>query len=180
MELPAHKMSVDYDYLVSLLGERLLTKVGGASAESEFSAIMEAMPRLQTGLDVNVLFDGVFDFDRTPEMQIFQWLGVQLCHCWLPDPADPALYDVVHGHTYDRLVEMVVAGQEASLKLKQGALGGALGTPEASDSGAGGAGTSAAAGADTLATLEREVRLGEKVEQFLELSRSQLTYYGRR
>lgn len=44
------------------------------------------LPKLATGLDVNVRFTGVSDFEYTPECSVFDLLGVPLYHGWLVDP----------------------------------------------------------------------------------------------
>lgn len=47
---------------------------------------MTVLPKLATGLDVNVQFTGVSDFEYTPECSIFDLLGIPLYHGWLVDP----------------------------------------------------------------------------------------------
>lgn len=47
---------------------------------------MTVLPKLATGLDVNVRFTGVSDFEYTPECSVFDLLGVPLYHGWLVDP----------------------------------------------------------------------------------------------
>ena len=44
------------------------------------------LPKLQTGLDVNVKFTGVQDFEYTKECIIFDLLNISLYHGWLVDP----------------------------------------------------------------------------------------------
>lgn len=64
------------------------------------SDAMAVLPKLSTGLDVNVRFTGVTDFEYTPECIVFDLLDIPLYHGWLVDPQ-------VHTHTpvmfkYDR------------------------------------------------------------------------------
>lgn len=47
---------------------------------------MAVLPKLSTGLDVNVRFTGVSDFEYTPECIVFDLLDVPLYHGWLVDP----------------------------------------------------------------------------------------------
>lgn len=47
---------------------------------------MLVLPKLSTGLDVNVRFTGVSDFEYTPECIVFDLLNVPLYHGWLVDP----------------------------------------------------------------------------------------------
>lgn len=47
---------------------------------------MMVLPKLSTGLDVNVRFTGVSDFEYTPECIVFDLLNIPLYHGWLVDP----------------------------------------------------------------------------------------------
>lgn len=50
------------------------------------SDAMAVLPKLSTGLDVNVRFTGVTDFEYTPECIVFDLLDIPLYHGWLVDP----------------------------------------------------------------------------------------------
>lgn len=50
------------------------------------SDAMAVLPKLSTGLDVNVRFTGVSDFEYTPECIVFDLLDIPLYHGWLVDP----------------------------------------------------------------------------------------------
>ena len=50
------------------------------------SDAMAVLPKLSTGLDVNVRFTGVTDFEYTPECIVFDLLNIPLYHGWLVDP----------------------------------------------------------------------------------------------
>lgn len=50
------------------------------------SDAMAVLPKLSTGLDVNVRFTGVADFEYTPECIVFDLLDIPLYHGWLVDP----------------------------------------------------------------------------------------------
>eukprot|EP00922_Rhytidocystis_sp_ex-Travisia-forbesii_P039359 GHVS01058533.1.p2 GENE.GHVS01058533.1~~GHVS01058533.1.p2 ORF type:complete len:746 (-),score=95.53 GHVS01058533.1:2960-5197(-) len=53
--------------------------------------ITNIVPRLNEGLDVNCRFDGPNSFEYTPELDVFDLLGVRLFHGWLlPDPSSPS------------------------------------------------------------------------------------------
>ncbi|CAJ0934868.1 unnamed protein product [Ranitomeya imitator] len=47
---------------------------------------MTVLSKLSTGLDVNVRFTGVSDFEYTPECIVFDLLSIPLYHGWLVDP----------------------------------------------------------------------------------------------
>lgn len=50
------------------------------------SDAMAVLPKLSTGLDVNVRFSDVTDFEYTPECIVFDLLDIPLYHGWLVDP----------------------------------------------------------------------------------------------
>lgn len=47
---------------------------------------MDIIPKLKTGLDVNILFDSIHGFETTPELSMFELFNVDLVHGWLVDP----------------------------------------------------------------------------------------------
>lgn len=47
---------------------------------------MNIIPKLKTGLDVNILFDSIHGFETTPELSMFELFNVDLVHGWLVDP----------------------------------------------------------------------------------------------
>eukprot|EP00731_Ephydatia_muelleri_P014472 Em0008g192a len=103
--------------LIHKLGALLLEGVPKDLPEGERSNyeqnIQDAMavfPKLQTGLDINVVFNTVTSFEFTSEMGVFDLLGVQLYHGWLPDPQDTPTHDLVHGLSYNQLVEKSIVG----------------------------------------------------------------------
>jgi hypothetical protein len=66
------------------------------------------LPRLQTGLDVNVRFTGVTDFEYTEECIIFDLLNIQLYHGWLVDPQTEEVSAAVQSLSYNQLVERII------------------------------------------------------------------------
>eukprot|EP00090_Calanus_glacialis_P020217 TRINITY_DN3109_c0_g1_i2.p1 TRINITY_DN3109_c0_g1~~TRINITY_DN3109_c0_g1_i2.p1 ORF type:complete len:509 (-),score=176.69 TRINITY_DN3109_c0_g1_i2:179-1705(-) len=79
------------------------------------------LPKLQTGLDVNVKFTGVRDFEYTPECIIFDLLNISLYHGWLVDPQLEDTVLAVAGLSYNQLVETIITNSEAedSTKVSQ-------------------------------------------------------------
>jgi len=67
------------------------------------------LPKLHTGLDVNVKFTGVSHFEYTPECIIFDLLGIHLYHGWLVDPQHEEQALAVGEKSYNQLVEAVIA-----------------------------------------------------------------------
>ena len=44
------------------------------------------LPKLSSGIDVNVQFKNVDSFESTQQLAVFETLHVPLYHGWLPDP----------------------------------------------------------------------------------------------
>ena len=63
--------------------------------EQNMSDAMAVLPKLQTGLDVNVKFTGVRDFEYTTECIVFDLLNIRLYHGWLVDPQDAEIVAAV-------------------------------------------------------------------------------------
>ncbi|KAJ7307225.1 hypothetical protein JRQ81_009218 [Phrynocephalus forsythii] len=75
---------------------------------------MMVLPKLSTGLDVNVRFTGVSDFEYTPECIIFDLLNIPLYHGWLVDPQIPDVAEAVGKLSYNQLVEKIITCKHSS------------------------------------------------------------------
>ncbi|CAL1548026.1 unnamed protein product, partial [Lymnaea stagnalis] len=85
-----------------------LSTTSQANYEQNMQDAMSVMYKLQTGLDVNVKFTGVADFEYTPELIIFDLLEISLYHGWLVDPQDPDTVQAVNQDSYNQLVEKII------------------------------------------------------------------------
>ena len=54
--------------------------------EANVGEAVDLLPKLQTGLDVNVKFSSVSDFEYTKECIVFDLFNIALYHGWLVDP----------------------------------------------------------------------------------------------
>lgn len=115
--LPAQTEVVTTEDLMTHLGECVLSatpreKSGGEGVELNFqqnmSDAMAVLPKLSTGLDVNVRFTGVTDFEYTPECIVFDLLDIPLYHGWLLDPQSPETVSAVGKLSYNQLVEKII------------------------------------------------------------------------
>ncbi|NXU93180.1 MINY1 hydrolase, partial [Xiphorhynchus elegans] len=70
--------------------------------------------KLSTGLDVNVRFTGVSDFEYTPECIVFDLLNIPLYHGWLVDPQSPDMVQAVGKLSYNQLVEKIITCKQAT------------------------------------------------------------------
>lgn len=66
---------------------------------------------LATGLNVNVRFRDIHDFEFTGECAVFEVLNIGLVHGWLCDPQDKVTSKVIGDNSYNTLVEKLVALQ---------------------------------------------------------------------
>ncbi|KAJ1501852.1 hypothetical protein HMI54_002310 [Coelomomyces lativittatus] len=70
--------------------------------------ILSIIPKLVTGLDLNVKFNGYDQFELTKETQLFKSLHIPLVHGWLPNPFNAPTFETVHALSYNEAVmEMV-------------------------------------------------------------------------
>nr|CAD7198091.1 unnamed protein product [Timema douglasi] len=72
------------------------------------------LPHLHTGLDVNVKFTGVQDFEYTPECIIFDLLNIPLYHGWLVDPQAQDTVKSLGNLGYNQLVENIVINKDSA------------------------------------------------------------------
>lgn len=102
IELPPPSEIVSAAKLMEYIGHVMLESVPKdisgevrLNYEQNMHDAMAVLPKLQTGLDVNVKFTGVREFEYTPECIIFDLLRIPLYHGWLVDPQDKEVAKVV-------------------------------------------------------------------------------------
>ncbi|CAO3665247.1 unnamed protein product [Rhizopus microsporus] len=117
---PEDRELVSFEYLVERLGDYLLNHINEGETEErhQLEAALDIIPKLKTGLDVNILFDSIHGFETTPELSMFELFNVDLVHGWLVDPQDRETYKVIveHCKNYNQAVECIVQGNELSSK----------------------------------------------------------------
>lgn len=114
-KLPAQTEVVTTEDLMTHLGECVLSvtpreKSKGVELnfQQNMSDAMAVLPKLSTGLDVNVRFTGVSHFEYTPECIVFDLLDIPLYHGWLLDPQSPETVTAVGKLSYNQLVEKII------------------------------------------------------------------------
>uniref|UniRef100_A0A8C9G680 Ubiquitin carboxyl-terminal hydrolase n=1 Tax=Pavo cristatus TaxID=9049 RepID=A0A8C9G680_PAVCR len=115
VKLPPQKEVVTSDELMAHLGDCILSIKPQEKSEGlqlnfqqNVNDAMMVLPKLSTGLDVNVRFTGVSDFEYTPECIVFDLLNVPLYHGWLVDPQSPEVVQAVGKLSYNQLVEKII------------------------------------------------------------------------
>ncbi|XP_029977199.1 ubiquitin carboxyl-terminal hydrolase MINDY-1 isoform X3 [Salarias fasciatus] len=113
--LPAQTEVVTTEDLMAHLGECVLSVTPREKTDSmelnfqqNMSDVMLVLPKLSTGLDVNVRFTGVSHFEYTPECIVFDLLDIPLYHGWLVDPQSPEMVAAVGKLSYNQLVEKII------------------------------------------------------------------------
>ncbi|XP_012870830.1 PREDICTED: protein FAM63A [Dipodomys ordii] len=121
VKLPPQKEMITSDELMAHLGDCLLSIKPQEKSEGlqlnfqqNVNDAMTVLPKLATGLDVNVRFTGVSDFEYTPECSIFDLLGIPLYHGWLVDPQSPESVGAVGKLSYNQLVEKIITCKHSS------------------------------------------------------------------
>ncbi|KAI9205945.1 uncharacterized protein BJ171DRAFT_567232 [Polychytrium aggregatum] len=122
--------SITYQHLVDLIGDYMLTRMAAneqnlrlsnlpedlANFSHNLQDVMNTIPLLQRGLDVNVKFDSPYSFELTPALLLFDIFGVSLCHGWTISSSDSTFYDIVVRELgcYNKVVEKVIEADIAS------------------------------------------------------------------
>ncbi|XP_046859139.1 ubiquitin carboxyl-terminal hydrolase MINDY-1-like [Xenia sp. Carnegie-2017] len=116
---PSKQEMVTTQELMDYLGDVFLEEIPknmNEAAQRNFEQNMQdalsILPKLTTGLDVNVKFTGVNEFEFTPECVIFDLLNIHLYHGWLLDPQNIEFRKAIGNLSYNQLVEKIVASKE--------------------------------------------------------------------
>ncbi|KAE9003916.1 hypothetical protein PF011_g12683 [Phytophthora fragariae] len=76
--------------------------------EKTLQDVAELLPSMFVGLDVNVRFHNITDFEYTVACAAFDMLDIALVHGWLLDDQDDATMKVVGNKSYNELIERLV------------------------------------------------------------------------
>ncbi|KAM4663329.1 ubiquitin carboxyl-terminal hydrolase MINDY-1 isoform 2-T2 [Discoglossus pictus] len=115
VKLPPQKEVITSEELMAHLGDCILCIQPQENSEAlqlnfqqNVNDAMTILPKLSTGLDVNVRFTGVADFEYTPECIVFDLLSIPLYHGWLVDPQSAESVQAVGKLSYNQLVEKII------------------------------------------------------------------------
>jgi hypothetical protein len=106
---------ISLDEVVHMVAELILEegekhKNSGDAAEfrHSFDDVLQILPKLAKGLDLNVCFHGVNKFEFTQEISIFDTLQIPLLHGWLYDSNFDELVSVLGDKSYNHLIFRLV------------------------------------------------------------------------
>ena len=121
LTLMSRNSSFMFRVLYSILGDTMLECVPKnldpdrrLDYEANVSDAVILLPKLQTGIDVNVKFSGVSEFEYTPECIIFDLFNIVLYHGWLVDPQQEEVVKAVDGLSYNQLVEKIIGDKNST------------------------------------------------------------------
>ncbi|KAH9721649.1 MINDY DUB domain-containing protein [Citrus sinensis] len=107
---------ISQEKLLSLVAERLIdsnsnNKDAGyvENQQQNIADAIDLLPRLATGIDVNIKFRRIDDFEFTPECAIFDLLDIPLYHGWIVDPQDYDTANAIGSKSYNAIMGELVA-----------------------------------------------------------------------
>lgn len=123
VKFPDMLEQISDNQLLTYLGECIMDYVP-ADMENDENAVLnleqnihdaiEILPKLKTGLDVNIRFTGITDFEYTPECIIFDLLRIPLYHGWLSDPSLTDVQNVIGNQSYNQLVDNIITNKAST------------------------------------------------------------------
>ncbi|EGC31984.1 hypothetical protein DICPUDRAFT_57374 [Dictyostelium purpureum] len=113
-EIEINDTPMSYDGLVERIGSHLFESMKNyENTEEQFdyeikiNDSINALPTMISGLNLDIKFTGIRDFDSSCDMSIFKVLSIDLVHGWLVDPQDIELVSIIGDLTYNKLTEKI-------------------------------------------------------------------------
>jgi len=157
---------MDFSQLIHLVGDYLVNfnpphpnPEMQANQQQQIADSLAVLPKLGRGLDVNLRFQKVSDFEYTDELSVLDMLGINLVHGWLCDPQDTRTASVIKDMSYNQLICMGAAEEDEAQKQAKKE-------------------EQAKKGEQAKADKAERLRKAMVVEEFLQDTASQLTYFG--
>ncbi|XWS38438.1 hypothetical protein CRYUN_Cryun19dG0131600 [Craigia yunnanensis] len=117
---------VSQEKLLSLVADRLIdsnSNVNNKDAgyvenqQQNIADAIDLLPHLATGIDVNIKFRRIDDFEFTPECAIFDLLDIPLYHGWIVDPQDYETASAIGSKSYNAIMEELVALETRNMEV---------------------------------------------------------------
>ncbi|KAL3818133.1 hypothetical protein ACJIZ3_004038 [Penstemon smallii] len=119
---------VSQEKLLSLVAERLIDSNSNIdnkdtgyveNQQQNIADAIDLLPRLTTGIDVNLKFRRIDDFEFTRECAIFDLLDIPLYHGWIVDPQDRETADAIGSKSYNTLMGELVSLETQTMESEQ-------------------------------------------------------------
>nr|XP_043628471.1 ubiquitin carboxyl-terminal hydrolase MINDY-1-like [Erigeron canadensis] len=117
LSLSSDVAEVSQEKLLSLVAESLIDSNSNSdnkdvgyveNQQQNIADAIDILPRLATGIDVNIKFRRIHDFEFTRECAIFDLLGISLYHGWIVDPQDSDTSNAIGSKSYNMLMGELV------------------------------------------------------------------------
>lgn len=109
------KGCISLSELISEVGEIIVEQTAKIATNNDstrqqlLDSVLQVLPKLAKGLDLNVKFTGVSDYEFTEEISVFDALDIPLVHGWLVDPQERATAGVINQYpSYNHLMFKLV------------------------------------------------------------------------
>ncbi|KAK6117116.1 hypothetical protein DH2020_049161 [Rehmannia glutinosa] len=125
---PDNISEVSQEKLLSLIAEHLIDSNSNIddkdtdyveNQQQNIADAIDLLPRLTTGIDVNIQFRRIDDFEFTPECAIFDLLDIPLYHGWIVDPQDSETADAIGSKSYNTLMGELVSLETQIMESEQ-------------------------------------------------------------
>jgi len=177
--IPLKKKEITYEEIIDILGDYIARHTGNLdnnnsisndtnnnsndndnNSECNFQDVLDIIPTLKKGLDINVKFDSVLSFEPSPAFTVFKYFNIKLVHGWTVDPEDKETYKIIVKEcgNYNKVVEKIIESDSANNSRNN-----------------------LNASQDSLNTKNKKEELyhtGMVCKNFIESNASQLTYHG--
>eukprot|EP01062_Namystynia_karyoxenos_P012658 TRINITY_DN14571_c0_g4_i1.p1 TRINITY_DN14571_c0_g4~~TRINITY_DN14571_c0_g4_i1.p1 ORF type:complete len:505 (+),score=157.77 TRINITY_DN14571_c0_g4_i1:107-1621(+) len=113
--LPAGLQAVRFGQLLNLVSSFMLERQKSRGLESDANAqyqvddVLRHLPGLQFGMDVNVRFKSVMDYEFCPAMVCFDAFQIRMVHGWVLSPDAAEDVRVVGPRSYNGLTDLIIA-----------------------------------------------------------------------
>ena len=109
-------MLAEYLLDTNFAKSELSTEDFQANLQHNLADAISLLPRLATGIDVNLRFNDIQGMEFTGEISVFDLLGIELVHGWVVDPQDALTAAAVGDKTYNELVYQVITALGSNQK----------------------------------------------------------------
>ncbi|XP_027085292.1 uncharacterized protein [Coffea arabica] len=118
---------VSQEKLLSLVAERLIDSNSNIkdkdagyveNQQQNIADAIDLLPRLATGIDVNIKFRRIADFEFTRECAIFDLLDIPLYHGWIVDAQDVDTANAIGSKSYNTLMGELVALETQNMETQ--------------------------------------------------------------
>lgn len=127
LSISTDRSFISLDEVIQLVADEVFESSAPSSSQpvdeetrnQQCADILNVLPKLARGLDVNIQFKGVNKYEYTEEMSIFDSLGIPLLHGWVYDPKEARTAEVIGDQSYNHLIYKMVDYRSLDLSAPQ-------------------------------------------------------------